>query len=199
MDKTVDQQIYVRFPEEADAAALTDIYRRNRAFFEKYSPNAIDEFYTEEYQLQLIVNSKSDRETDRRYDFVICRREDGSVIGSVGLSFVVRGALQSCMIGYSLDQDYNGRGYMTDAVSIVVQYAFEELKFHRITGEASLRIPVQSVSWRRLASTRKASLSVMLGLTACGRTIRCWRYSILQIRSEPDFLRQLMVQYLCLL
>lgn len=143
MDKTeqTEQRIYVRFPQEADAAALTDIYKRNRAFFETYSPNATDEFYTEEYQRQLIVNSRSDRETDRRYDFVVCRREDGRIIGSVGLSFVVRGALQSCMVGYSLDQEFNGRGYMTEAVKIVVQYAFEELKFHRITGEASPKNP----------------------------------------------------------
>lgn len=41
------------------------------------------------------------------------------------------------MIGYSLDKEYNGKGYMTEAVKQVVRYAFEELKFHRITGEAS--------------------------------------------------------------
>lgn len=137
----LEQQVYVRFPEDADTKELTAMYKRNREFFEKFSPSNPEEFYTEEYQLQLIMKSKADRMEDRKYDFVICHREDGQIIGSIGLSFVVRGPLQSCMIGYSLDQDHNGRGYMTEVVKQVVLYAFEELKFHRITGEASPRNP----------------------------------------------------------
>lgn len=31
-----------------------------------------------------------------------------------------------------MDQDHNGKGYMTEAVKLVVNYAFEELKFHSI-------------------------------------------------------------------
>lgn len=137
----VKQQVYVRFPEEADAAELAAMYQRNQEFFDKYSPSNSEEFYTEEKQLQMIVKSKTDRVEDKKYDFVVCHRENDRIIGSVGLSFVVRGPLQSSMIGYSLDRDYNGKGYMTEAVKQVVLYAFEQLKFHRITGEASPRNP----------------------------------------------------------
>ncbi|WP_274366260.1 GNAT family N-acetyltransferase [Paenibacillus thermotolerans] len=136
-----EQQVYVRFPEESDAAQLTDMHIRNREFFEKFSPDNPVEFYTEEYQLQKIIQSKADREEDRKYSFVVCRKEDDRIIGSIGLFFVARGSLQSCMIGYSLDQAYNGKGYMTEAVKQVVRYAFEELKFHRIIGEVSPRNP----------------------------------------------------------
>ncbi|MBT2290111.1 GNAT family N-acetyltransferase [Paenibacillus albidus] len=136
-----EQRVYVRFPEDADAEELTAMYKRNREFFEKFSPSNLEEFYTEEHQLQMISKSKADRAEDRKYDFVVSHTEDDRIIGSIGLSFVARGPLQSCMIGYSLDQDYNGMGYMTEAVKQVVRYAFEELKFHRIIGEASPRNP----------------------------------------------------------
>ncbi|MBY9078160.1 GNAT family N-acetyltransferase [Paenibacillus sp. HN-1] len=136
-----EQRVYVRFPEEADAEELTAMYKRNRDFFEEFSPSVPEEFYTLEHQLQFIYQSKSDREDDRKYNFVLCHAEDDRIIGSIGLSFVVRGPLQSCMIGYSLDRDYNGKGYMTEAVKQVVSYAFEELRFHRVTGEASPRNP----------------------------------------------------------
>lgn len=89
----------------------------------------------------MIQKSKIDRAEDRKYNFVIYHVEDKRIIGSIGLSFVIRSPLQSCMIGYSLDIEYNGNGYMTEAVKLVVRYAFEELKFHRITGEASPRNP----------------------------------------------------------
>lgn len=136
-----EQQVYVRFPEDEDTGELTAMYKRNREFFEKFSPSILEEFYTEEYQLDKIMKSKADRAEDRKYDFVVCHKEDDRIIGSIGLSFVARGSLQSCMIGYSLDQAYNGKGYMTEAVKQVVRYAFEVLKFHRITGEVSPRNP----------------------------------------------------------
>ncbi|NOU82172.1 GNAT family N-acetyltransferase [Paenibacillus sp. LMG 31459] len=132
-----EQQVYIRFPEDTDAVELTAMYKRNREFFEEHSPDVPDEFYTEEYQRDRILKYKEDRAADDRYDFLVCHKADDRIIGTVGLSFVVRGPLQSCMIGYSLDKDYNGKGYMTEAVKQVVRYAFEELKFHRITGEAS--------------------------------------------------------------
>ncbi|MEC0227541.1 GNAT family N-acetyltransferase [Paenibacillus alba] len=136
-----EQQVYVRFPEEADAEALAAMYKRNREFFEKFSPSNTEEYFTQEHQLQAIIKSKADKEEDRKYTFVICHKEDDRIIGNIGLFFVARGSLQSCMIGYSLDQAENGKGYMTEALKQVVRYAFEELKFHRIIGEVSPHNP----------------------------------------------------------
>ncbi|MFC7560292.1 GNAT family N-acetyltransferase [Paenibacillus farraposensis] len=93
--------------------------------FEKLSPSNLEEHCTEEHQLQAIINSKTDREADKKYRFVVCNKDNGQIIGDVNLFFVERGPLQSCMIGYSLDQAYNG-GYMTEAVKQVVRYAFDE-------------------------------------------------------------------------
>lgn len=132
-----EQRVYIRFPEAEDARELTGMYGRNRAFFEEHSPDISEEFYTEEYQRKRIAQYEEERAADARYDFLVIHKADRRIIGSVSLSFVVRGPLQSCMIGYSLDKDYNGKGYMTEAVKQVVDYAFRELKFHRITGEAS--------------------------------------------------------------
>ncbi len=35
-------------------------------------------------------------------------------------------------MGYSLDQEHNGKGYTTEAAKLVVKYAFETLNLHRI-------------------------------------------------------------------
>lgn len=59
----LDQRVYVRFPEEADAEQLTAMFKRNREFFEKFSPTNPDEFYTEEQQLQIIKRASP---TERR-------------------------------------------------------------------------------------------------------------------------------------
>jgi ribosomal-protein-alanine N-acetyltransferase len=134
-------QVYVRFPVEDDIAQIIAMNKRNRAFFEKFSPSNSDDYYTEEHQLQWINKSRADRMEDRKYSFVVCQTEDERIVGTIGLTYVVRGPLQSCMIGYNLDQAANGKGYMTEAVKQVVRYAFEELRLHRIVGEASPKNP----------------------------------------------------------
>ncbi|MBL3644630.1 GNAT family N-acetyltransferase [Bacillus sp. RHFB] len=40
--------------------------------------------------------------------------------------------LQSALIGYYLDQKNNGNGYTTEAVNLVIDYAFRTLSLHRI-------------------------------------------------------------------
>lgn len=72
------------------------------------------------------------KEGDRGYVFLIVLRGTDQVIGEVILSEVVRDNLQSCWIGYFLDQEHNGKGYMTEAVKLVVTYAFDGLDLHRI-------------------------------------------------------------------
>jgi ribosomal-protein-alanine N-acetyltransferase len=54
------------------------------------------------------------------------------LIGDVVLFHIFRGPLQRCLIGYSLDKQYNGNGYSTEAVSLAVEFAFNELKLHRV-------------------------------------------------------------------
>jgi ribosomal-protein-alanine N-acetyltransferase len=54
------------------------------------------------------------------------------VIGMANLRNIVRGALLSAHLGYSLAPDAVGHGYMTEAVRRVVVIAFNELGLHRV-------------------------------------------------------------------
>ncbi|MBB3130185.1 RimJ/RimL family protein N-acetyltransferase [Paenibacillus rhizosphaerae] len=47
-----------------------------------------------------------------------------SGFGSINLFHVLRGGLQSAFIGYFLDRAENGKGYMTEVVRLIVDYAF---------------------------------------------------------------------------
>lgn len=65
-------------------------------------------------------------------------KESGNVIGSIGLE--VREAdlgipeeLQGREIGYVLNKDYWGRGFMPEAVKAVMDYCFYQLRFHWLT------------------------------------------------------------------
>jgi ribosomal-protein-alanine N-acetyltransferase len=64
--------------------------------------------------------------------FVICLVEDRRIIGVCNLSQIFRGNLQQAFLGYWVGAAFSGRGYMTDALRLVLRYAFEDLKLHRI-------------------------------------------------------------------
>ncbi|GMA64192.1 GNAT family N-acetyltransferase [Alicyclobacillus fastidiosus] len=130
--KLVGNDIYLRFLEESDAAAKLELNVRNRAFFEAFLTTRSEDFYTIEYQVNSIKSSIAKMEQDAEYVFGVFLTSTDDLIGIVSLTEVMRGPLQSCWLGYSLDKAYNGRGYTTEAVRLVVDYAFRVLKLHRI-------------------------------------------------------------------
>lgn len=130
--KIEGEKIYLRMLEISDAEEMLDMQLKNKGFFKKYSATRGDEFYTLDYQREAIKNNMNLKERDEKYSFGIFLKENDKLIGSIALSEVMRGPLQSCFIGYTLDKQHNGKGYMTEAVRLLVDYAFKELALHRI-------------------------------------------------------------------
>jgi len=87
------------------------------------------------------------RRRDQSSFFV--RDPDGGLTGVVNLSNIVRGNFHSAYVGYYLFAGYEGRGRMTEALGLVVRYAFEAMGLHRI--EAN----VQPGNERSLALVRR--------------------------------------------
>ena len=69
---------------------------------------------------------------DSNESFLICRVEDDAIVGQINLSQIFRKAFQNAYLGYQLFNGYTGKGYMTEAVELVLKFAFEKLKLHRI-------------------------------------------------------------------
>jgi [ribosomal protein S5]-alanine N-acetyltransferase len=57
---------------------------------------------------------------------------DGRIAGEVNLNNVIRGAMQSCTVGYWIDRQHAGYGYTVEGVALVMQFAFEQLGLHRV-------------------------------------------------------------------
>ena len=130
MEKT--QEIFIRQLEFSDAEDLLKLEVENRDFFQLYSPLKDEKFYTIDGQVERIEKNVLLTKQDSVYSFGIFLTDSKQLIGNVTLSEVARGNYQSCWIGYYLDRKHNGKGYMTKAVKLVVDYGFNELKLHRI-------------------------------------------------------------------
>lgn len=62
---------------------------------------------------------------------LICRT-DGDIAGVATLSQIVRGSLQSAMLGYYAFAPSTGRGLMTEGIRAMVAHAFQGLGLHRV-------------------------------------------------------------------
>lgn len=68
---------------------------------------------------------------------LICRRDDGAIVGCATLSQIFMGPFQNAYLGYWAGAPYAGQGYMTEGVGLVLTHAFRGLKLHRV--EANLQ------------------------------------------------------------
>jgi [ribosomal protein S5]-alanine N-acetyltransferase len=71
------------------------------------------------------------------FRFLICRRTDGAIVGSIGLFQIVRLHVQNGVTGYFVGAPHLRHGYATEALQLVLRFAFRKLKLHRV--EASIQ------------------------------------------------------------
>lgn len=69
---------------------------------------------------------------DTWYQFVIIKKDDLKLIGDIGIHFLDKNEKQ-VEIGITLDKNFQGKGYATEALKQVIKYLFTDLKKHRIT------------------------------------------------------------------
>lgn len=112
---------------------VLSFYKKNKDFLRSFSPTWPSHFFEESFWQRKIWASSQDWQNDLTYRFVIKALEnDEEVIGNINLSQICRGAFQNAYLGYGIDQELQGRGLMTEAVGLVVSFAFEKLKLHRV-------------------------------------------------------------------
>ena len=127
-----DFNIKLLAPEHAQN--LLDYYIRNKKHLEPFEPLRDNSFYTYEVQKNILSDSYRQFLNVTAVDLGIFK--DDYLIGKLKLSNIVYGIFKSGILGYSIDKDEQGKGYMKEAVNLVVNYAFEDLDLHRVEASA---------------------------------------------------------------
>jgi [ribosomal protein S5]-alanine N-acetyltransferase len=134
--RLVGKHIYLRLYKTSDASELANLHTRNREFFQRVCPLLPEAFYTEEHQKIRIERALKMTDEGQLYAFGIFLKATDKLIGDISLTQIARGDLQNCYTGFTLDKEYNAMGYTTEALQLVVDFAFRELKLHRIEAGA---------------------------------------------------------------
>jgi len=121
---------------------------RNAEFFRPWLPTYGPDFFSERFHQLWLKRDAEELKAGRQVKLFIFDREDTKlerVIGDISFSNIVMGVLRSCFMGYKMDRQENGKGYMTEATAHAIQYMFEQRQLHRI--EANI-MPLNFASQR---------------------------------------------------
>lgn len=116
-----------------DATALTALYAENRQFLAPWQPLRPEAYFSEAGQREAVGKALAQRESGSAVPLVIT--DAGAVVGTLTIASIIRGAFQSCSVGYWLAERAQGRGLATAALLEAAELAFGELRLHRIQAE----------------------------------------------------------------
>lgn len=117
-----------------DFGSWSEVRLRNGEWLTRWEPRRLQFQPEPETDREIFAARCSARERERQsgtqYAFGVF--VDGRLAGEVNLNNVTRGAMQSATIGYWIDRDRAGHGFIPEAVVAVMRFAFEDLQLHRI-------------------------------------------------------------------
>ena len=130
----VNQQprIFLRHPVVSDRDEYTALRLRSRRFLLPWDSTPPGVPRGNNYTTAAFDRALASSRLESSLRFLICRGEDEAILGSIGISMIVRGAFQSCTIGYWIGAEHANQGYMTEGLALVLHFCFGTLQLHRV-------------------------------------------------------------------
>lgn len=122
-DRIETERLVMRRYEHADAEALAVVIPRNIAHLERYMEWIKFEPQTVEQRREWIAHTHTEFDNGADYTLGIFDRATGDLIGGTG--FHVRKDPERLDIGYWIDQDWEGKGLVTQAVAALTRVGLE--------------------------------------------------------------------------
>jgi [ribosomal protein S5]-alanine N-acetyltransferase len=126
------ERIVLREPMGRDYAAWAALRQGSRAFLEPWEPQwTRDELERGAYRERL-ARYRKERRDGSGYVYFIFLRHGMQLAGGITLGHLRRGVAQCGVIGYWMGECFAGKGYMSEAVSVIKRHAFGALALHRL-------------------------------------------------------------------
>jgi [ribosomal protein S5]-alanine N-acetyltransferase len=146
----VGDSVVLRAPQMSDYAEWAALREASRDFLTPWEPTWPPDDLTRASYRRRIRRYAEDQRSDLAYPLFVFRRSDNVLLGGLTLANIRRGCAQAGNLGYWMGAAYSRQGYMTAAVKLVIPFAFETLRLHRV--EAAC-IPGNIASIRLLEKT----------------------------------------------
>ncbi len=131
-DRFETERLILRRYQAGDGPLYYAAGQKNRAHLQRYEAGNVILSPKNEAEAEAVVLDLSDEWDQRRAFFLgTFAKAGGEFVGQVYVG-VVNWETPEFEVGYIVDQDHEGQGYVTEAVRAVVKLIFECLDAHRV-------------------------------------------------------------------
>ncbi|MHC5306654.1 GNAT family N-acetyltransferase [Bartonella sp. LJL80] len=138
------ERVYLRFPLLDDYIEWAKLRTQSRAFLEPWEPLWPSDAHTLDRYKAHLERYMEGRRTGQYYVFFTFDSKTDDLIGGISLGNIRRGVVQSGQIGYWCGEKFAGQGFMRDSLELMVDFAFQQLKLHRLEA-ASIPTNMRSI------------------------------------------------------
>ena len=124
----INEKLSLRLRKEEDAEVAFNLVDKNRENLRRWLP-WVDSTVSQEVTKKYIIECREKFEKKETADFGIIY--ENSLVGSGGFNKIDL-VNEWAEIGYWLDTSHQGKGIMTESVTAMINYGFDELHLHRI-------------------------------------------------------------------
>lgn len=125
-------RVSIRPPVAADYAEWAAVRRASRDFLTPWEPKwASDELDRIAWR-QRLRRYREEMAQGTGMPFLIFENCSGRLAGGITLGNIRYGVAQTGQVGYWIGVDHAGKGLMLEALQLVIRFAFDTLRLHRI-------------------------------------------------------------------
>ena len=126
------KNVFLRPPEYKDWQEWSQLRKENMSYLKPWEPTwNIHELERSHFVKRVRFFEKLSI-NDEAYSFLIFETPNFQLIGEININNIQRGVVQSCSIGYWISENKMGLGLMSEAISLIKEFSFDELELHRI-------------------------------------------------------------------
>lgn len=126
------KRVFLRLPVASDYREWADLRGRSRAFLEPWEPRWTPDELERTAWRDRLSRYREDYARGAAVSFFIFDNATERLMGGITLGNIRHGVAQSGHIGYWIGEPYAGKGYMLEALNLLVTFAFDTLRLHRI-------------------------------------------------------------------
>lgn len=122
------KRVHLRAPKRRDEQAFIAQTRRSRSLHRGFvqPPDSPAAF------VAYVKRYRTTGDEARNVGFLVVRNDDAALAGVINFSEIVRGVFQSAYVGYYAFAPLAAKGYMAEGFAIGLDFAFRELRLHRV-------------------------------------------------------------------
>lgn len=126
------QKVMLRPPVMSDYAEWAAVRQESEQFLAPWEPKWANDELDRLAWRQRMRRYREEIAQGSGMPFLIFEKSTGKLAGGITLGNIRHGVAQSGQIGYWMGVNHAGKGFMHEAVLLVVRFGFETLRLHRI-------------------------------------------------------------------